>query len=131
MKWRTFLLIACIGISSLLSAEGIHTHPKFADAEKSIRPNFCQIEIINNSFEDITVYGQFDDGLWLVPFYVYAYDRPQYISLFYNGYCHRDIFLDLVTFSGYHFYSGYTFMNSSIYVVPYMNRRIKAEIKRK
>lgn len=129
MKLRLLLFICCLGFTTFAAAA--HNHPKAENTVNSMRPGFCQIEIINNSFDAVTVYGQFDDGATLIPFDIYPFEGPQYISLFYYGYCHRDMYLDLVTFYGYHFYSGYTSVDSTIRIVPYLNKQIKAEIRKK
>ena len=94
-------------------------------------PGYCEVEIINSSYDNVTVYGRFDDGSSLIPFNIYSFERPYYISLYYYNYCHRDMFLDIVTFSGYHVYSGYTNTESTIRIVPYLANQVKAEVHAK
>lgn len=80
----------------------------------------CDIEIINDSFSNVTVYGRYDDNVPLYPFDVYSYEYSHYIDMFYNGYCHSGMYLNIVTFSGYNIFSGYVFTGSTVHVVPYL-----------
>lgn len=45
--------------------------------------------------------------------------------------CHRDMYLDVVTFSGYHIYSGITRANTALRILPYLKNQVKAEITHK
>lgn len=135
MKLKSLILGLCVSLCSTVFAANQHLHPQAnttenKPAEKSVSwAGYCEIEIINNSFEDVRVYGVFDDGVALQPFNVYSFESPHYISLFYYGYCHAgmDIYID--TFSGYHLYAGYTERRSTIRIVPYLANQVKAEVK--
>jgi hypothetical protein len=138
MKIKSLLFVCCLSLMGSLYAENRHIHPKAdvnnaksATAKNARFPGYCQIEIINSSFDNVTVYGTFDDGTSMAPFNIYSYESPHYISLFYYNYCHRDMYLDIVTFSGYHVYSGYTRTESTVRIVPYLANQVKAEIQTK
>ncbi|STX52183.1 Uncharacterised protein [Legionella busanensis] len=139
MKVKSLLLACCLGLLSTAYAENRHVHPKVealkteavSAAKKAMAPGFCEIEIINNSYDNVTVYGRFDDGSSLAPFNVYSFEAPHYIDLYYYGYCHRDMYLDIVTFSGYHIYSGYTRSETTVRIVPYLKNQVKAEVRAK
>lgn len=138
MKIKSLLLVCCLGLMSHVFADNRHIHPK-ADLKPSTSsslknafyPGYCEIEVINSSFDDVTVYGTFDDGSNLQPFTVYSFESPHYISLFYYSYCHRDMWLDIVTYNGYHVYSGFTRPDTTVRIVPYLAKQVKAEIKAK
>jgi hypothetical protein len=62
-----------------------------AGPKAAAHPGYCEIEIINSSHRNATVYGTFDDSLPLNPFAIRGYDEgAHYISLYYSGYCHYD-----------------------------------------
>jgi hypothetical protein len=138
MKSKSLLFVCGLGLMSSLFAENRHVHPDM-DASKSATtaenkamvPGYCEVEIINSSYDNVTVTGRFDDGSPLIPFNIYSFERPYYISLFYYGYCHRDIFLDIVTFNGYHVYTAYTPTESTVRIVPYLTNQVKAEVHAK
>lgn len=138
MKLKSLLFVCCLGLMSYSFADNRHIHPK-ADTDKSTStslknaryPGYCEIEIINSSFDDVTVYGTFDDGSNMLPFNIYSFEGPHYISLFYYSYCHRDMWLDIVTYNGYHVYSGFTRPDTTVRIVPYLAKQVKAEIKTK
>lgn len=137
MKIKSVLFACCLGLMGTAVAGNRHTHPKAdvnnasVSAEKNTKnamsPRYCEIELVNNSYDNVTVYGQFDDGSTLSPFNLYTGEYDS-ISLDYYGYCHRDMYLDIVTFSGYHIYSGYTRSGSTVRIVPYLTNQVKAEI---
>ena len=138
MKIKSLIVGLCISLCSTVFAANQHVHPEAnnTDSNKSTdkniaMPGYCEIEIINNSFNDVRVYGVFDDGLSLSPFNMYSFGPPEYISMYYYGYCHygMDIYID--TWDGYHVYSGYTQTRSSIRLVPYLTNQIKADVHMK
>lgn len=110
-----------------------HLHPQASSEnnpsvkQKLQSPGYCEIEIVNNSYDDVRVYGIFDDGASLEPFNVYGFGTPHYISMYYYGYCHAGMTLYVDTFSGYRIYAGYTPTQSTIRVVPY-RQQLKAEV---
>lgn len=135
MKLKILLLGLCVSISSSLFAGAPHLHPQANSTDKQspakglTYAGYCDIEIINNSFDDVRVYGVFDDGSSLYPFNVYSWDAPASISLYYYGYCHSGMDLYINTFSGVPIYAGYTPRSSTIYITPFLRNQVKAEVR--
>lgn len=132
MKLKSLLFVLCFSLFANVFAANSHLHPK-ADAadKKSISknvayPGFCQIEIINDSFTDVNVSGTFDDGAG-INFNIYRYESPHYISLFYYFYCHSGMYLNIVSPYGT-VYSGWTNVNSTIRIVPFLKNQAKAQV---
>lgn len=117
--------------SAIADHRHIYPNTPINSASKAMYPGFCEIEIINSSYDDVIVYGTFDEGTVMTPFNVYRYESPHYISNFFNGYCHNAMYIDIVTFRGYHIYSGYTLSNSTVRVVPYLANQSTVEIAAK
>ncbi|KTD16565.1 hypothetical protein [Legionella jordanis] len=140
MKLKSLLFVCCFGLLTSAFADNHHFHPQANKAEanaaaakptdKAKLPGYCEIEIINSSFDDVRVYGVFDDGTTLNPFSIYSYEAPHYIDLFYYGYCHAGMNLWIDTYSGYRVYAGYTYTNSTVRIVPYL-KQTKVEITSK
>lgn len=134
MKLKSLLLVCCLGLFSSAFAANMHMHPK-AEKEKSKQavswPGYCEIEVVNRSFENVVVSGEFDDGSPLIPFNIYSYgfDTPHYISLYYFGRCHAGMILHVDTFSGYPLYSAYTYRQSTVTIVPYLKNQVKAQVQ--
>lgn len=133
MKIKSLLLFCCfVALSTSSLAQNRHIHPgekaaaSQTAATKAMAPGFCEIEIINDSYDNLTVYGEFDDRTLLVPFNIYRYDTPHYIDLYYYGYCHSSMMLTITTFGGYRVYSGYAPVEHTIRIVPSMNNQVKA-----
>jgi hypothetical protein len=138
MKLKPLVLMGCLGLFSNVFAANQHLHPQITQdetkqvSEKRLRwPGYCEIEIINLSYTDVHVTGVFDDGTYMQPFNVYAYEAPHYISLYYYGYCHSGMDLDIDSFSGYHLYGGYTRVQNSIRIVPYLKSQAKVQVQPK
>jgi hypothetical protein len=139
MKIKALILGCCLGMSSVVfAAANQHAYPeaentKTQNTAKELQwPGYCEIEIINQSYDDIRVTGVFEDGTMLRPFIIYSYESPHYISLYYYGYCHRGMDLDIDSLDGYHLYGGYTRRQSSIrVVVPYLANKAKVEVQMK
>ena len=139
MKLRSLVFGFCISLCSFGFAANQHLHPQAnsndttsASTEKKVGfPGYCEIEVINNSYDNVRVYGVFDDGAGLAPFNVYSFESPHYISLYYYGYCHAGMNLYVDTWSGYHIYAGYTPTGSTIRIVPYLANQLKAEVSTK
>lgn len=142
MKFKSLLFVACFSLLSSVYADNRHLHPNMNVAnlkpadKKLMSPGNCEIEIRNVSNDNVVVSGQFDDGTTLTPFYVYSYESPHYISLYYpdyygNYFCHRDMYLTIDTFRGYRVYAGYARVDTTITVVPYLQNQLKAEIHAK
>ena len=107
MKLNALFLGCMLGFSSVHAANQ-HLHPQANPVGPTAQwAGSCEIEIINRSFSDVRVFGIFDDGVPLEPFNVYSFEPPQYIPLFYDGYCHRGMELDIDTLSGRHLFAGY------------------------
>lgn len=134
MKLRSLLVGLCVSLCSTVFAANHHFHPQATNSdnkttEKKVAwPGACEIEIINNSYDDVRVYGVFDDGSSLTPFNIYSYESPHYISLYYYGYCHSGMDLYIDTWRGYHVYADYTPRGSTVRVVPYLANQLKAEV---
>ena len=132
MKLKSLIFIVFLGLFTNSFATNMHLHPKAENTDKKeitkklTYPGFCEIEIINDSFSDLRVSGTFDDGTGL-DFYIYRYEAPHYISLFYYGYCHSGMYLTVQT-PFYTVYSDWTNAYDSIRVVPYLKNKIKAEV---
>ena len=137
MKLRAFVFACCFSLISSVFAANQHLHPQAGNAEKApankglTYPGYCEIEIINQSYDDVRVSGLFDDGIGLQPFSIYSYESPHYISLYYYGYCHAGMNIYIDTYSGYRVYAGYTPTNSTIRIVPYLAKQVKAEVTAK
>lgn len=137
MKLKSLLFSLCLSMLSSAYATNQHIHPNDGPVEKSPTdknftwPGYCEIEIINRSYQDVYVYGEFDDGYRLDPFVIYSFEGPHYISLYYYGYCHSGMYLYISTEQGYLLYSGYAQRRSSIRVVPYYANQMKVEVTAK
>ncbi len=135
MKFKTLLFGLCIGLSSSLFANTVHLHPQANNtdnqsaAKAPTYAGYCDIEIINNSFYDVRVFGVFDDGSSLYPFNVYSWGAPETISLYYYGYCHSGMDLYINTLDGGYVYSGYTERGKTIIISPFLTNQIKADVK--
>ncbi len=143
MKFKTIVLAFLMGLSAPLFAANKHVHANAQDTAPTVTeqskaqskmgwPGYCEIEIINHSYDDVRVYGIFDDGVALSPFSVYSYESPHYISLYYYGYCHSGMDLYIDTFYGDHVYSGYVPRYSTIRIVPSMfGGKLEAKVQSK
>jgi hypothetical protein len=134
MKLKSFLLVLSFGLFTQAFAANVHLNPSAkaeatnnkAEAKNLTYPGYCQIEIINNSYSDINVYGRFDDGS-TINFNIYRFEYPHYISLDYGYYCHEG--MDLIISSRYStLYNSYTYVNSTVRIVPYLKDQAKATI---
>lgn len=137
------MLKACVGgvlLGTVLSwsanAADVHYHPKSSakiakeltkslDASmQSVKPGWpgpCEIEIVNQRYEDIIVSGSFEDGAPMSPFVFYSYSAPHYISLIYrdpNGLvtCHGSMYLNVVNYYNQPLMSGYAYRDSTIFI---------------
>ena len=134
MKLKSLLFALCFSLVGHAFAANIHLNEKANAADKksiakeTMYPGYCQIELINDSLTDVYVNGTFDDGSAL-GFSIYRFEAPHYISLFYYGYCHSG--MDITVQSPYGIvYSGWTYVNSTIRIVPYL-KGAKAEIAKR
>ena len=137
MKIKSLVLGCILSLGSSAFAANQHIHPETSNAgnqpvvEAVQKAGSCEIELINQSYANVTVYGVFDDGVSLEPFDIYSFESPHYISLYYYGYCHAGMDLYIDTFDGYHVYSGYTRRKTTVRIVPYLTNQVKAEVQAK
>lgn len=135
MKLKSLVLMCCVAFAGSSFAANQHLHPKVdpsvsnTAAKKAMAPGYCEIEIINDSYDDVSVHGVFDDGS-SIDFGIYRYEAPHYISLDYYGYCHPNMYLEIYT-PFYKIYSGFTRVNSTVRIVPYLKDQAKASIRLK
>lgn len=135
MKLKSLLLVSCLGLlTSVYADSNRHVHPQ-ADAgttgaksvaKRAMMPGYCDIEVVNDGYDDIRVYGVFDDGTLMEPFNIYRFERPHYISLFYHGECHSGMRLDINTFGGWRLVARRSYVGETVY--PFRFGR-KAEVK--
>ena len=139
MKLKSLLVAICFSLVGHAFAANQHLHPKANEvdnnkssvaAKPSMLPGYCEIELINSTYNDVNVYGTFDDGAPLMPFRMYSFESPHYISLFYYGYCHSGM---RITIESIQFpynvviYDAWTYANSTVRVVPYLNKGINGK----
>ena len=123
-NWIFVLVVSLIASTSFATSPQYHLYPnaKIEDQKKSIKNTSksaptCLIKITNDSHDDILVYGTFDDGTPLQPFIIYAYESSHYISLFYYGFCHAGMDINIDTTSGLRLYNQYTWVNTRLRIV--------------
>ncbi|HHF7377507.1 hypothetical protein Lfee_0070 [Legionella feeleii] len=140
MKLKSLLFVSCLGLlTSVYADNNRHVHPQAnADAaeaksvmKRAMMPGYCEIEVVNDGYDDIRVYGVFDDGTLLEPFNIYRYERPHYISLLYRDgdgvmRCHAGMRLDINTSSGWRLVARRAYVGETVY--PFRFGR-KAEVK--
>jgi hypothetical protein len=126
MKLKSILFAVVFSIFGSAVAANLHMNPNATPEDKQSAtknltyPGYCEIEIINDSFSDLRVYGQYDDGA-TISFDIYRYEYPHYISLFYNFYCHSGMYLTIQTpFNTA--YQGWASTNSTIRIVPFLKK---------
>lgn len=133
MKCKSLLLCVAMFLSLVGHAStNRHTHKAPSDSnarsemtKKMMMPGYCEIEIVNRSFEPVHVSGTFLDGDWLDAFDIYPYEYPHYISLQYWG-CQRGMYLTITNFDGIVIYSGYTPVYQTITVYPLFGQKQSA-----
>lgn len=141
MKIKSLLIACCFGLMGNAIADNRHYFPGHDSAPveaaaaqtdlKATAAGWCEVEIINQSYDNVTVYATLDNGAAVAPFDIYSWEAPHYVDLAYRGYCNSRAYLDIVTFSGYHVFSGYAYGGATVRLVPYLNKQVKAEIKSK
>lgn len=130
MKLKSVLFAICLSLIGQAFAANVHLNPKAEEADKksvakeAMYPGYCEIEIINDSPTNISVFGTFDDGS-SIAFDIYRFDAPHYISLYYYGYCHGGMYLTIQYLYGT-IYSSWTNVGSTIHIVPYLAKNAKA-----
>ncbi len=129
MKLIPFILGCCLSLTSSVFAASQHPQVQSTTEGKMGWAYGCEVEIVNRSYDDVTVFGDFDDGCRLIPFNIYAFEASRYIPLQDEyGYCHRGMSLHIVTFRGQHVFSGYVYGGRTVYIVPYMMNQVKAVV---
>lgn len=140
MKLKSLLFAVCFGLAGHAVAANQHLHPKANEvnnkntiSKPSMLPRACEIEIINDSYTDVNVFGTFDDGAPLSPFTVYRFDAPHYISLYYYGYCHNGMVVGIenARFPYDLIYKAWTNTYSTVRVVPYLAKGLNKSEKDK
>lgn len=123
-KWLLGIVISLIAFTSFASTSQYHLYPKAKIEDLKLNTNnnakaapSCLIKITNDSHDDILIYGTFDDGTPLQPFIIYAYESSHYISLFYYGFCHAGMDINIETTSGLRLYNQYTWVNTRLRIV--------------
>ena len=84
----------------------------------SAHPSYCQIEIVNDSHENVLVQVKHDDGS-MVHFTIHAHDSAHYIDLFYYGYCHSSAHVTVTDPNHSLLYTGFSHTGSTIRIVPH------------
>ncbi len=85
MKLKSLLLALSLSLCTQAFGQNLHVHPKADSSDKKLTEKaptaagYCEIEIINDSLMNVTVYGTFDDGS-TVDFNIYRYEYPHYIA---------------------------------------------------
>lgn len=143
MRLKSLLVVCGLGVMSSLFAANRHVHTdsntdksQAVLANKAMMPGYCEIEIINRSYDNVTVFGTYEDNSQIAPFDIFTNEYPHYISLFYRDYdglyrCHNSMYIAIETFNHYPVYSSYTRVGSTINVVPYLNKQVKVEVRTK
>lgn len=129
MRFKSIAMGCMLALISNVYSDNHHVHPQEKATPETAAPSlqaqyagYCEIEIINQSNDDVRVNGTFDDGSPLQPFTIYSYEAPHYISLFFYGYCHYGMDLYIDSYAGYHLYSGYIRRESTVRIVPYLRQ---------
>ncbi len=134
MKLKIFALclLAAIGFNlQAAQTRHMHTMAEKADSKKMMLPGYCEIEVVNRSFEPVHVSGQYLDGAYLTPFDIYPFDSAHYISVYYYG-CQSGMYITIQNFAGYVMYSGYTPVYQTLVIYPTIANKqsaVKAQSK--
>ena len=137
MKLKSITMGCLLALFSSTYAANHHVHPedkttpKVAPAIQAKYAGYCEIEIINQSYDDVRVSGVFDDGMPLDPFTIYSWESPHYISLFYYGYCHYGMNLYIDSYYGYNLYSAYTPRETTVRIVPYLKEKATVKVAKR
>ncbi len=137
MKRISLILVCLLCLSSAAFSNNRHVHSATGNASdfkaagvKASWMDGCEIQIINQSYADVRIFGIFDDGSSLEPFNIYSFEAPHYISLYYYGYCHEGMEIDIETFYGYPVFSGFVRRGTPLYITPYYGSRLKAQVRK-
>lgn len=85
----------------------------------------CEIKVVNNSLENVKIYGVYEDGSLLEPFDIYYNDTIPHIIYLDNffGFCDKGMKLSILSYSGNLLYSGYVKANSTVWILPYLGKQ--------
>lgn len=119
-----FLALYCLA-PALVAGTLSHQHPNLIEQNAATRK--CEIKVINKSSLYANIYGTYDDGTPLVPFTIMPSSHPEYITLYFNGYCHRSIYLDIVNPNGFHVYTKDTRVHSVVKIRSAVNKQLIVE----
>ena len=125
MKLKCIVFACFFSMLSISFAENRHYYPQVKTSEITSAnqnlnyPGVCDIEIINDSFDDINVHGRFEDGTYLIPFVIKHWGEPQYVSLFYYGSCHQGMDFYIETVAGKYKYNGFTPVGKTIKITNF------------
>lgn len=123
MKLKSLLFLSCLCMLPTAFADNVHFHPKAnaneARALTAKSPGLCDIEIINDSFDDIRIYGRFDDGTPLIPVVLKHWGGTYNVSLYYYGACHQGMDFYIETVDGKYKYNGFTPVGKTIRIKSY------------
>lgn len=131
MKLKSVILACGLALMGQSYAANVHTHQNLDTKSKkeAFRPGFCEIEIMNYSNSDVRVWGVFDDNT-TIDFFIYRYEAPHYINLYYNGYCHHSMYITIqAPFST--IYSNYTSVYSTLMIYPALAGSQELSVQRK
>ena len=129
MKFKALFVAMGFSLITSVSAESNHF---YFDAKKPTTvamPYYCEIEIDNNSFNDVVIYGVTQDGRTMPPTRLNHFSPPYYIYLgFSNGFCpnNQGMMLYIDTVSGYPVSEAYYPVGSIITLTSQFNNSIKA-----
>lgn len=113
-KWAISIASLALFNLSFAAASNTHFYPKLSANDKTAFSSPCLIKISNDSQYDLLISGSFDDESALTPFIIYAYEQPQFISLYYYNLCHGIMGIRIETTSGMKLYQQETYVNSRI-----------------
>lgn len=135
MKLKSLFLLGSLALGSSAFAANTITHPLMTEADKAasaktMAPHYCEIEVINNSYDTVRVFGVFDDGSPLTPFDLPRFSTPLYLDLFYNGYCHQGMNLYIFSMNGDTLYSAFTPVHTTVSIYPFL-KSAKVEVAEK
>lgn len=138
MKVKSVLFAGSVMLSSFAfsaapDSGSMHYHPKADTSPKMTQSNdedTCYVGISNESNEDITVTGTFDDGV-AIGFSIYGFDRRLHkIYLDYGMRCHEGMHINIQrNYGGYTVFSDWVPYYHIVTVHPFYANSIKANTK--
>lgn len=125
MKLKSLFLLGSLALGSSAFAATHISHPLMTEADKTasartMAPDYCEVELVNNSYETVRIFGVFDDGSPLTPVDLPRFSAPIYVDLFYNGYCHQGMNIYIFSLNGVNLYSAFTPVHTTVSVYPFL-----------